>query len=95
MTRERFDTISGFSAVFALFVSSVSEIAEKPAVPNVQVETLIQSTSSWDGPPYEAYRLGQPQITVLKITIASAFSLKVAYAADVKCRVCPFRRIDH
>jgi quercetin dioxygenase-like cupin family protein len=35
----------------------------------IHVETLIQSTSSWDGTPYKAYPAGQPQITVLKITI--------------------------
>lgn len=34
-----------------------------------QVETLIQSTSSWDGTPYKAYPPGQPQITVLRITL--------------------------
>ena len=35
----------------------------------IQVEPLIQSTSSWDGTPYKTYPAGQPQITVLKITI--------------------------
>jgi quercetin dioxygenase-like cupin family protein len=51
-----------------------------PAVKNassaIQVETLIQSTSSWDGTPYKAYPAGQPQITVLKITIPPRTTLK-------------------
>ena len=36
----------------------------------ITIETLAQSTSSWDGAPYETYPSGQPQITVLKFTIA-------------------------
>lgn len=36
----------------------------------IQIETLAKSTSSWDGIPYKAYPAGQPQLTVLKITIA-------------------------
>lgn len=42
----------------------------------IQVETLIQSTSSWDGTPYKAYSAGQPQITVLKITIPPYTTMK-------------------
>jgi quercetin dioxygenase-like cupin family protein len=55
----------------ALLLSSLSCLAasENPQSP-VQTETLIQSTSSWDGTPYKAYPAGQPQITVLKVTIA-------------------------
>lgn len=36
----------------------------------VQVEPLLQSTTSWDGTVYPAYPKGQPELTVLKITIA-------------------------
>ena len=32
-------------------------------------ETLIQSTSAWDGTAYKPYPSGRPQISVLKITI--------------------------
>lgn len=42
----------------------------KTIVPPIQVETLLQSASSWDGTPYTTYPTGQPLITVLKITIA-------------------------
>ena len=50
--------------------------AGKNASSATQVETLIQSTSSWDGTPYKAYPAGQPQITVLKITIPPRTTLK-------------------
>ena len=36
----------------------------------VQVETILQSTTSWDGTAYPAYPTGQTELTVLKITIA-------------------------
>lgn len=36
----------------------------------VNSETLLSSTSSWDGTPYKSYPSGVPQITVLKITLA-------------------------
>jgi len=36
----------------------------------ITIERLAQSTSSWDGAPYEAYPSGQSQITVLQFTIA-------------------------
>ena len=36
----------------------------------VNVELLMQSTTSWDGVPYGAYPTGQTELTVLKITIA-------------------------
>jgi quercetin dioxygenase-like cupin family protein len=42
----------------------------------IHTETLIQSTSSWDGRPYTSYPAGRPQITILKITIAPHTTLK-------------------
>lgn len=36
----------------------------------IKTETLAQSTSAWDGTPYVAYPLGQPQLTVRRITLA-------------------------
>ncbi|MFP3541729.1 cupin, partial [Pseudomonas sp. SIMBA_044] len=37
--------------------------------PNIQVEQLLKTGQSWDSTPYAAYPAGQPEITVLKITI--------------------------
>ena len=39
------------------------------AEPEVQVEQVLQTTGSWDGSRYTGYPSGQPQVTVLKITI--------------------------
>jgi quercetin dioxygenase-like cupin family protein len=37
--------------------------------PQIKVEQVLQTTQSWDGTPYTSYPTGQPQVTVLKITI--------------------------
>jgi quercetin dioxygenase-like cupin family protein len=44
--------------------------------PAIQSETLLQSSSSWDGEPYIAYPAGQPELSVLKITIPPHTQLK-------------------
>ncbi|HEY1948240.1 MAG TPA: cupin domain-containing protein [Bryobacteraceae bacterium] len=59
-----------------LLVSSFSRFAHAASTQQIQVETLIQSTSSWDGTPYKAYPAGQPQITVLKFSIAPNTTMK-------------------
>src|SRR5215469_4523304 len=38
--------------------------------PAVQSETLLRAGSSWDGEPYKDYPSGQPELTILKITLA-------------------------
>jgi quercetin dioxygenase-like cupin family protein len=38
-------------------------------VGSAEVETLARSSTSWDGKPYVAYPTGQPELTVLKLTI--------------------------
>jgi quercetin dioxygenase-like cupin family protein len=35
----------------------------------VQSETLLRSGSSWDGEPYKYYPSGQPELTILRITL--------------------------
>ena len=35
----------------------------------IKVEKLLQTTHSWDGTRYAGYPTGQPEITVLKITV--------------------------
>jgi quercetin dioxygenase-like cupin family protein len=37
--------------------------------PEVKVEQLLKATRSWDGSNYTSYPSGQPEVTVLKITI--------------------------
>jgi quercetin dioxygenase-like cupin family protein len=42
----------------------------------IQSETLLRSSSSWDGDPYTAYPAGRPELSVLKITIPPHTQLK-------------------
>jgi quercetin dioxygenase-like cupin family protein len=44
--------------------------------PKIQIETVLQTTSSWDGAPYTAYPAGQPKITILKYTIPPRTKMK-------------------
>jgi quercetin dioxygenase-like cupin family protein len=44
--------------------------------PAVKSEILAKSTSSWDGTPYQSYPSGQPEVTVVKITIPAHTTLK-------------------
>jgi quercetin dioxygenase-like cupin family protein len=44
--------------------------ADKESILEEKVsEVLLQSSVAWDGTPYTAYPKGQPELTVLKITI--------------------------
>ena len=42
----------------------------------VSVEQLLQATTSWDGETLPPYSSGQPEITILKITIAPGEQLE-------------------
>lgn len=42
----------------------------------IQIETVLNSTSSWDGTPYRGYPHGQPLLAVLKYTIAPHTTMK-------------------
>ena len=37
--------------------------------PQIKVERVLQTMQSWDSSPYISYPTGQPQVTVLRITI--------------------------
>ena len=37
--------------------------------PRIEVQQILQTTESWDGQNYQSYPTGQPQLTVLRITI--------------------------
>ena len=50
--------------------------AEDSSSSKIQIETVLQTTSSWDGTPYKAYPAGQPRISVLKITIPPRTKMK-------------------
>jgi len=36
----------------------------------VRSETLLRTGSSWDGEPYKSYPAGQPELSILRITLA-------------------------
>jgi quercetin dioxygenase-like cupin family protein len=44
--------------------------------PSIESETLLQSSSSWDGTLYTAYPSGQPELSVLKITLPPHTTLR-------------------
>jgi len=44
--------------------------------PQIKVEQLLQTTQSWDSSPYTNYPTGQPQMTVLRITIPPNTALR-------------------
>ena len=41
----------------------------------LEVQQILQTTQSWDGTNYQSYPTGQPQLTVLRITIPRNTSL--------------------
>jgi quercetin dioxygenase-like cupin family protein len=55
--------LSGLSICFPLSTKSYARDS------GVKVEQLLQTTHSWEGTRYLSYLKGQPQITILKITI--------------------------
>ena len=54
---------------------STFAMAQTPAH-SIKIETLAKSTTSWGGTPYKTYPLGQPQITILKITLPANTTMK-------------------
>jgi quercetin dioxygenase-like cupin family protein len=44
-------------------------IDRSDAEPQIQVQQILQTTQSWDGKNYQCYPTGQPQLTVLRITV--------------------------
>jgi len=50
-------------------------VAQQAESSRVTVETLIQTTSSWDGAPYQHYPAGAPELSVLKISIPAHTAL--------------------
>ncbi|MBI6851720.1 cupin domain-containing protein [Pseudomonas cichorii] len=39
-------------------------------------QVLLEATQSWDGTPYQAYPEGQPELSILKISIPANSTLK-------------------
>lgn len=62
-------------AFCVLFVLSGPGFARESSTPPVQVETLLKSTTSWDGEKLPPYAEGQPEVTILRIIIAPGTAL--------------------
>jgi quercetin dioxygenase-like cupin family protein len=58
---------------FCIVLTSLSFWLVSPELrarePQVSVNQILQTTQSWDGSSYAGYPTGQPQVTVLRITI--------------------------
>jgi hypothetical protein len=68
-------------------VTLITVAQEAPAkVATAQLETLLQTTQSWNGKPYTHYPTGQPQLTTLEVTIAAHTSLPWHCIANYLCR---------
>jgi len=53
----------------------LSASAKEVPAPPIQVETLLKTTRSWDGATLPSYAEGQPEVTILRITIAPGTAL--------------------
>ncbi len=62
-----------FSAL--LLVAALSGPALALNNPGVVVDSLVQSSASWDGTPLPAYPEGQPLVTILRIQIPPGTTL--------------------
>ncbi|MCF5225603.1 cupin domain-containing protein [Pseudomonas syringae] len=59
-------TVCASLLVLTAAISSVAPAADKP---EIKAQVAMKEVSSWDGTPYKSYPQGQPQLTVLEITI--------------------------
>jgi quercetin dioxygenase-like cupin family protein len=62
--------------VVGLLASSLSVLRAQQSSAPIQFETLSQTSKSWDGTTYKAYPTGQPQLSVLKVTLAPHTTMK-------------------
>lgn len=68
---------SFFAVILMLSGSAIAEDAPpSTATPSVTSQVLLKSTASWDGTPYTRYPDGQPELTILKISIPAETALK-------------------
>jgi quercetin dioxygenase-like cupin family protein len=59
-------TVCASLLVLTAAISSVVTAADKP---EIKAQVAMKEVASWDGTPYKSYPQGQPQLTVLEITI--------------------------
>lgn len=59
-------TVCASMLVLTAAISSVATAADKP---EIKAQVAMKEVASWDGTTYKSYPQGQPQLTVLEITI--------------------------
>jgi len=62
---KKLDIYPGLFAMIALFASAAHAASE----PEIKAKVAIKEVASWEGTPYKSYPAGQPQLTILEITI--------------------------
>lgn len=67
MTHLSWRKLPGLLATLPILAGTAAHAAAHDAP--VGVETLLQTTSSWDGRAYDRYPAGTPEISVLKVTV--------------------------
>ena len=65
------------TALYALFLPLSLSSAIALEAPQTTVETVVQSSKSWNGTALPEYPSGEPVVTILKITIPPGVSLPV------------------
>ena len=72
---------SWFAAGFlvALLSGSLFAYTRQAEPATAEVRTLVRSTTSWEGSVLPAYPEGQPEITILHITVPPKFKLPLHY----------------
>ena len=74
MNRDIIRTLAILAPVLLLAPTAFAADDHGPAA---TVETLVKTTKSWDGATLPAYATGQPEITILRITIRAGQKLAV------------------
>src|SRR5215469_1097846 len=62
--------LPGLFLLYAAFALLREATAGENSQRAVRSETLLRTGSSWDGEPYKSYPAGQPELSILKITLA-------------------------
>ncbi|WP_299496013.1 cupin domain-containing protein [uncultured Shewanella sp.] len=71
-------SISSLLLVFYFFFNSYAYAQSSEAKQQgIAVDVITQSDISWDGSPLPSYPTGQPEVTILKITIQPGVSLPI------------------
>ena len=62
--------LPGLFLLYAAFALLREATAGENSQRAVRSETMLRTGSSWDGEPYKSYPAGQPELSILKITLA-------------------------